>query len=361
MSLLQPHPYILQIKPYVGGKSKAGANQRVIKLSSNENTAGPSPKVAEALAGSGAKLFRYPDGSYAELREAIASVHNVDPARVVCGTGSDEIIALLIHSYAGPGTEVLYSQHGFLMYRIYAQSFGATPVAAPEKNLRTDIQAMLAAVTPQTKLVFVASPNNPTGSYLTKKELHELRKQLRPDILLAIDAAYAEYVDDADFSAGDELVEGGNTVVMRTFSKIYGISALRLGWGHCPPAVADVLNRARGPFNVNNVAVACGIAAVKDQAYVKQIREQNKAERARVEEGLKKLGITVHPSAANFVLAEFAETGKTAAAANAFLLNQGIIVREVAEYGLLRHLRITIGTKEENDILLAAFKDFMAA
>ncbi|MBN8532107.1 MAG: histidinol-phosphate transaminase [Alphaproteobacteria bacterium] len=360
MLTVQPHHYILEIKPYVGGKSKAGT-KRVIKLSSNENTAGPSPKVMEAMANAGEKLFRYPDGTYLELREAIGGAHGIDPSRVVCGTGSDEIIALLIHSYAGPGAEVLYSQHGFLMYRIYAQSFGATPVSAPEKNLRTDIHSLLAAVTPKTKLVFVANPNNPTGSYISREELHELRAKLRQDVLLVIDAAYAEYVDDPSFSAGDELVAAGNTVVLRTFSKIYGISALRLGWGHCPPAVADVLNRARGPFNVNNIAVACGIAAVKDQEYVRRMREQTIAERGRVAEHLNKLGIIVHPSAANFVLTEFAETGKTAAAANAFLLEQGIIVREVMEYGLPRHLRITIGTRQENDELLKALSDFMAA
>ena len=349
-------PSILQIKPYQGGKSSSDGAKRIIKLSSNENPMGPSPKALDAYKEAASTLFRYPEGSAQLLREAIADTYNLPADQLICGAGSDELIGLLIHAYAGPGDEVLYSAHGFLMYRIYALSHGATPVSAPEQNLHTDVDALLAAVTDRTKLVFVANPNNPTGSYISADELRRLRNGLPPHVLLVIDAAYSEYVEEADYSNGEELVaQTENTVMLRTFSKIYALSALRLGWGYAPPTIIAVLNRVRSPFNVNTPAMLTGTAAVRDQAYVATARTQNNAELRKVAEALGDMGLTVYPSVCNFVLVKFpADTGKNAADINQFLMSEGIIPREVGNYGLPECLRISIGLPEENDALIAA-------
>ncbi|MEI6730342.1 MAG: histidinol-phosphate transaminase, partial [Pseudomonadota bacterium] len=265
-NLPQPKPGIMSIIPYVPGKSKTGQNaKRVIKLSSNENTLGASPKALEAFALHAEKLFRYPDGNFVELRKAIAEVHNLDYEKIVCGAGSDELIGLIVHAYAGHGDEVLYSQYGFLMYKIYAQGAGAEAIAVPEKDLRADVDAIIASVTPKTKIVFLANPNNPTGSYLTFAELERLHQGLPSHVVLVIDEAYAEYADKSDYSDARKLVESSQNVVMlRTFSKIYGLASLRLGWGYVPSNIADALNRLRGPFSVSGVAQIAGIAAIKD-------------------------------------------------------------------------------------------------
>lgn len=363
MSLPQPKPSVMSIKPYVAGKSKAsGSVQKIIKLSSNENNLGPSPAVIKAIADHAPKAFRYPDGSAAELRQAIGKVHGLDPERIVCGAGSDELIGLLVHAYAGAGDEVLYSQYGFLMYKIYSQAAGATPVTAPERNLTADVDALLAKVVPQTKIVFLANPNNPTGSYLPTAEVKRLRDKLPPNVILAIDGAYAEYVDRPDYTDGRELVDSTpNTVMLRTFSKIYGMSSLRLGWGYFPPAIADALNRIRSPFNVSAVAQAAGIAAIYDVKYTQHCKEYNAKWLKIVGDEIKDMGFTVYPSIANFVLVEFTNTGtKTAEVANKFLMERGIIPRDVVGYGLPDCLRITIGTEEENQALLKALKEFSA-
>lgn len=352
-----PKPSIMQISPYVAGKSKAAGTQRIIKLSSNENPLGPSPKAIEAFKAQAGSLNRYPDSGHAELREAIAGVYKLNPAHLICSAGSDELIGMIIQAYTQAGDEVLYPAHGFLMYKIYALSQGATPVTAPEQNFRTDVDALLAAVTPKTKIVFLANPNNPTGSYITKAELKKLRDGLRPDILLAIDNAYCEYLTEADYSTGDELVTTTeNTITLRTFSKIYGLPALRLGWGHAHPAIIDVLNRIRGPFNVNSAAIAAGIAAVQDTAYTTHSRDTNNAELARVNKALSAL-VHVYPSVTNFVMIEL-DSAERVAACNAFLTERGLITREIAPYNLASKLRISLGTAEENDLMIAAMKEF---
>lgn len=359
MTLPKPKENILQISPYQPGKSKA-AGARIIKLASNENPHGPSPKALEAFRNSAAALYRYPDGGATDLRAAIAEVYGLDAARIVCGAGSDELISLLIGVFAGPGDEVLYSQHGFLMYKIYAQLHGATPVTAPETNLRTDIAAIAAAVTPRTKIVFIANPNNPTGSYITRAELAELRRNLPEHVILAVDAAYAEYVEAEDYSNGLELATATeNTVMLRTFSKIYGLATLRLGWGYFPAAIADALNRARSPFNISTPAMLAGIAAVRDVEYTAFCRADNARELARVSAAVAALGLIVHPSVGNFVLIEFPSAGKTASAANAYFMERGIIPREVGGYGLPRHLRISIGVADENQAMLETLTAFM--
>jgi len=281
--------------------------------------------------------------------------------QIVCGAGSDELIGLLVHAYAGAGDEVLISEHGFLMYKIYAQSNGATVVAAKEKNLRTDVDAMLAAVTDRTKIVFVANPNNPTGSYLNSTEMAKLHAGLPKHVILAIDGAYAEYPSVPDYTDGSELVaKHDNVVMLRTFSKIYGLSSLRLGWCYAPAAIADVLNRIRGPFNVSTPATLAGIAAIEDISYANASRTFNNRELAKLEGGLRALGLVVHPSIANFVLVEFSKDKHTAADASAYLMERGLIVREVANYGLPHCLRITVGLEEDNQAVLTTLKDFLA-
>ncbi len=361
-ALPKPKPGILDISPYVAGKSKTkDAAAKILKLSSNESSLGPSPKALKAYSEHAAKLHRYPDSSVLELRKAIAAVHGLDAERIVCGAGSDELIGLLTHAYAGEGDEVLYSEHGFLMYKIYAQGSGATPVTAAEKNLTADVNAILAKVTPKTRIVYLANPNNPTGSYLAASELKRLHDGLPGDVILAIDSAYAEFADKADYSCGKELVDmTQNTVMLRTFSKIYGLSSLRIGWGYFPAAIADVLNRVRGPFNVSGVSIAVGIAAVEDVAYTEQVKKHNNIWLAWMSEELTKLGLLVHPSIANFLLVEFTSPGKTSAAANVFLMDRGIIAREVVNYGLPKCLRITIGTEEENRAVVDALRAFLA-
>ena len=357
-----PRPGILDIAPYVGGEATIAGVERPIRLASNESALGPSPKAMAAFRALAGEIHRYPEGNAEALREAIGRAHHLDPARIVCGAGSDELIALLLRCYAGPGDEVLYSRHGFLMYPIGALSVGATPVAAPERALTADVDALLERVTERTRLVFVANPNNPTGTYLGAHELARLHAGLPPSVLLAIDAAYAEFVNRNDYEAGVGLVDRAENVVMlRTFSKIYALAGLRLGWAYCPPAIADVLNRVRGPFNVSTPAMAAGIAAVEDTVSLARARAHNDRWLPWVSERLAKLGMPLTPSVGNFVLPRFPdEPGHDAEAAFAFLQAHGILTRKMGGYGLPQHLRITIGTGEEMEKVAAVLGDFMA-
>ncbi len=356
-----PRPGVLSIEPYAGGKSALPGQTKTIKLSSNEGALGPSPRAVEALRKAAESAHRYPDGAAAALRAAIGKRFGLDPERIVCGAGSDELIALLTKAYSGPGDEVLYSQYGFVMYPIATHAAGATPVQAPENDYRADIEALIARAGARTKICFLANPNNPTGTYVTAAELKRLRDGLPPHTLLVIDAAYAEYVARNDYSAGVELVDAHDNVVMtRTFSKIFALGGLRLGWAYCPPNVADVLNRVRGPFNVSAPAQAAGIAALEDLAFTDRSRAHNDMWLPWLSQQLADLGLEVLPSVGNFVLVEFpANGGKSAAAANAHLNARGIIPRAVANYGLPNHIRITIGTEPEMRAVVAALAEFM--
>ena len=360
---LVPRPGILDISPYVGGEAKVAGIQRPIRLASNESALGPSAKAIAAYRALAGEMHRYPDGNAQELREALAQCHGVDPARIVCGAGSDELIGLLLRCYAGPGDEVLYSRHGFLMYPINALAAGATPIAAPERDLTTDVDAVLARVTERTRIVFIANPNNPTGTYLAAGEMARLHAGLPPSVLLAIDAAYAEFVNRNDYEAGIALVNRADNVVMlRTFSKIYALAGLRLGWAYCPPPIADVLNRVRGPFNVSAATQAAGIAAVDDTEALNRARAHNDQWLPWLSERLAKLGLPLTPSVANFVLARFPDDPRrNADAAFAFLQSRGILTRKMGGYGLPHHLRITIGTGPEMESVAAALAEFMAA
>ncbi len=357
---LQPRPAILNVSPYVGGEAGLEGVNRVVKLSSNEGAFGPPPAAIEAARQAAGELHRYPDGGSTALRQAIGARFGLDPARIVCGAGSDELLALLISAYAGPGTEIVMTAHGFSMYAIAGEASGARVIKAPERNLAADIDAMLAAVSPATRIVFLANPNNPTGSLAPEHEVARLRAGLPPDVLLVIDAAYAEYVERPDYDPGVALVDAGdNTVMTRTFSKMFGLGGLRLGWCYAPLAVADVLNRLRGPFNVSLAAQAAGIAALSERGWVEAGRVHNTAQRARLAAALTDAGIRVWPSEGNFVLADFTTAG-LAAAADAALRARGVIVRAMGGYGLPHCLRITVGTVEEVATVSDALAAFMA-
>lgn len=344
----KPRPGIDLIAPYVGGESRA-ETARVYRLASNEGALGPSPKAAEAYRALADDLHRYPDGGSGGLREALADRWSLDVDRIVCGAGSDELISLLVSAYAGPGDEVIHSAHGFMMYRLSALGAGATPISVPEKNRTTDVDAILAAVTDNTRLVLLANPNNPTGTYLTADEVEKLIAGLPPQVLLVIDGAYAEYVEVPDYPDAAALVERHENVVMlRTFSKIFALAALRLGWAYCPPAIADTLNRVRGPFNVNAPAQAAGIESLHDTDFLKKSIDLNRQWRAVLTQNLRGLGLGVADSIGNFILVDFADLeGISAAGALEYLKSRGVLVRGMAGYGLPDCLRISIGLDED--------------
>ena len=338
---IRPQPGILDIALYVGGKAQLAGQPNAVKLSSNENPFGPSDKAKEAFGRTIHTLHRYPSTDHAELRQAIAEVHGLDADRVICGVGSDEIITFLCQAYAGPKDEVVFTEHGFLMYRISALAAGATPVEVAERARTTDVDAILAACTKHTKLVFIANPNNPTGTMIPLSEVERLADGLPPQAILVLDGAYAEYVDGYD--GGQALIEARSNVVMtRTFSKIYGLGGLRIGWGYGPRAIIDVLNRVRGPFNLSSTQLETAEAAVRDQEFVQRCRGENARLRVWLAEALAELGVPSDAPMANFVLARF-DSEDEAGACDAFLQSQGLIVRRVASYKLPQCLRITVG------------------
>lgn len=358
-----PKPGILDIEAYVPGESHVPGGLKPIKLSSNETPFGASPQAVAAYREAASSLERYPDGQSTALRVAIGHRYGLDPSRIVCGAGSDELLNLIAHAYLGPGDEGLFTEHGFLVYRIAILANGATPVVAPEKELRTDVDAILARVSPRTRVVFLANPNNPTGTYIPIGEVRRLRVGLPESVLLVLDAAYAEYVQRNDYEAGIELVSTTqNTVMTRTFSKIHGLAALRIGWAYCPAGVADVINRIRGPFNLSSAAIAAGAAAIADAAHAEAAARHNERWLPKLQEALELIGLKVTPSVANFVLIHFPKSSaKSAAAADAFLKSRAILLRRVSSYGLPDCLRMTIGSDEDNTAVLKALAEFMGA
>jgi histidinol-phosphate aminotransferase len=357
----QPRPGVLEISPYVPGKSAAPGAVKVFKLSSNETPLGPSPKAIAAYHAVAEHLQEYPEGSAADLRDAIGRAFGLDPDRIVCGAGSDDILNLLARAYLADGDEAIHTTHGFLVYPIATLGTGAKPVVATETNFTADVDAILKAVTPRTKMVFLANPNNPTGTYLPFDEVKRLHKGLPSHVLFVLDAAYAEYVRRNDYEAGIELVATSDNVVMtRTFSKIHGLAALRLGWMYGPAHVVDAINRIRGPFNVNTAVMRAGIAAIGDTAHQERAREHNARWLAWLLAEIPKLGLKVTPSVANFVLIHFPETkGRTAKDADAFLTERGLILRYVAAYKLPNALRLTVGSEEANKLVVSALAEFM--
>ncbi len=361
-----PKPGILDIELYVGGRSAAPGAAKVYKLSSNESPLGPSPKAVAALTAAAQSLERYPDGNSRLLREAIGKVYGLDPARIVVGgEGSGPLLTLIANAYLMPGDEAIFSRHAFLIYEIATRANSARPVIVDEKvtnrGIRIDIDAMLAAVTAKTRIVYIANPNNPTGSYLTREEMKRLHAGLPANVLLVIDAAYGEFCDAPDYDIGLELARAhGNVVMTRTFSKIHGLAALRLGWAFVPQPVADVLNRIRAPFPTSPLQQQAGAAAIADTAHVARAAAHNAQWRQWLIAEIRQLGLKVDDSAANFVLIHFAPGTKGAEAADAFLIARGVILRQVGAYGLPDALRLTVGTEEANRAAVAALKDFVA-
>jgi histidinol-phosphate aminotransferase len=354
-----PKPGVLDIAPYVGGRASAPGVAKVYKLSANENPLGPSPAAVAAYVEAQKNLEQYPEGSARVLREAIGTAFGLDPARIVCGgDGSDELLKMLGNAYLRAGDEVIFTEHAFVIYKIITLANSAVPVIVPEKNLHADVDALLAAVTPKTRIIYLANPNNPTGTYLPHSEVRRLHAGLRSDILLVIDAAYAEYVRRNDYESGIEMVANFNNVVMtRTFSKL-GLGGLRVGWAYCPAAVADVLNRVRGPFNVSMPQQLAAAAAVKDRAHIDKSVEHNARWISWLREEIRKLGLRVDDSVGNFMLVHFADK-KTADAADAFLSSRGLILRAVGNYGLPQCLRLSVGTEEANRLVVRALAEFM--
>ncbi len=357
-----PRPGIMEISPYVGGRSTASGHANTIKLSSNESALGPSPKAQAAYRELAGSLHRYPDGGATELRMALGALHGIDPDRIVCGNGSDELLQLVAHAYAGPGDEIVYCRHGFLVYPIATLAVGATPVVAPETDYTADVDAILGLVTERTRIVFLANPNNPTGTYIPKGELRRLWGGLPEHVVLVVDSAYAEFAPTEDYDSGLDLAGMAPNVVMtRTFSKAYGLAALRLGWAYGPPAIIDVLHRIRGPFNANAAALAAALAALEDQDHIARARQHNERCLGALAARLRASGLHVVPSVCNFLLVRFPdEPGRDAAAADRFLTERGIVARRMEPYHLADCLRITIGLEAENEALAQALEAFMA-
>jgi len=359
MNAPQPRPGVLDVQPYVGGESSIPGIHRIIKLASNEAALGPSPKAIAAARGTKDQLCRYPDGACSALRQTLGQLHGLDPQQIACGAGSDELLAILMRAYAGPGDEVLCSQYGFLMYAIAATAIGAKVIKAPEVNRTVDVDALLARVTPKTRCLFLANPNNPTGTYLPFSEIRRLHAGLPKTVLLVLDAAYAEYMTAADYQSGVALVDAAENVVMtRTLSKIYALGGLRVGWCYGSAAIIDVINRVRGPFNVTTTAQLAAIAALEDQSHMEKVRHHTQIWLDWTSKRLRQLGLSVADSFGNFVLVDFKDSAQ-ADAADIYLRQRGIIVRKMGPYALPASLRITIGTASEMRLLVKQLNAFM--
>jgi histidinol-phosphate aminotransferase len=357
----EPRPGIMQIAAYVPGRH-GGPGEKVWKLSSNETPLGASPAAIEAARAILDQLELYPDGGAHDLRDAIAQTHGLNPANILCSNGSDELLGLLAQTYLTPGDEGIYTEHGFLVYRIQILAAGGVPVVVKEKGERADVDAILAAVTDRTRIVFLANPNNPTGTYIPYDEVRRLQAGLPQNVLLVLDAAYAEYVRRNDYESGFELVSASQNVVMtRTFSKIYGLAAARIGWMYAPAHVVDAVNRVRGPFNVNAIAIAAGAAAMRDRTHIEKAVAFNDKWLPWVTTEVEKLGLRVTPSVGNFVLIHFPQDdpAHSAEAADRWLTERGFILRRVVGYGLPHALRMTIGPEEANRSFVAALNEFM--
>ncbi len=360
--ILVPKPGVLDVEIYEGGGSDAPGVERVIKLSSNESPFGPSPKALVAAQEATVEAGIYPESSARDLRESLAAFHGLDAARIVCGNGSNELLTLIANCYLRPKDEAVMSAHGFLLYKIATLANSAVPIEMPEDDLKMDVDAVLAKVTGQTRLVYVANPNNPTGTYLNADELKRLHSGLPASALLVVDMAYAEYVCKNDYDLGFELVEAfDNGVITRTFSKIYGLASLRVGWAYCPEHVAETLNRVRLPFNVNIAGQRAAIAALEDRAHIDRSVRHNEKWRDWLTKNIRSLGLCVTESAANFVLICFPNiVGKSAADADQYLISRGLILRRLEAYKLPDCLRLTVGTEEANLTVFEALSQFMS-
>ncbi len=343
---------------YIAGEHELFNGIKPVILSANENPLGAGKKAIASYKDAADNLFRYPDGGATKLRKAIAKRFDLNADNIICGAGSDELLTFITRIFAGPDDEIIYSQHGFLMYKINAMHVGATPISVKEKNLTTDVDAILNAINDKTRIVFIANPNNPTGSYISNDEMLRLANGLPDNVILVIDAAYAEYVSNADYADGSKLVESHENIIMtRTFSKIFGLASLRLGWCYCSPVIADLINRIRGPFNVNIPAQAAGIAAIEDIQHMEKSRSHNDYMLDKFGDELKLLGLDVPQSVGNFLLAGFIDK-KTAKQAYDYMLKNGVIARAMGGYGLPKYIRFTIGLEEECQKAITILRQF---
>jgi len=362
-SLVAPE-YVRKIAPYLPGKPiselarEFGLPERdIVKLASNENPRGPSPAVRAALAAATEELSRYPDGNGFELKAALAARYAIAPEQIVLGNGSNDVLELVTQAFLRPGDHAVYSRHAFAVYPLATQARGAIGIEVPAANLGHNLPAMRAAITPTTRVVFVANPNNPTGTWLAPDALERFIASVPDGVLVVLDEAYNEYLEPAQQAASASWVgRYSHLIVSRTFSKAYGLAALRIGYGIMEPSVANVLNRVRQPFNVNGLAQAAALAALADTAYVEESRSLNRAGMRQLEEGLRGLGLEWVPSHANFLLVKVGDAGSVYLR----LLKRGIIVRPVANYALPEWLRVTIGLPAENQRFLAALADALA-
>lgn len=360
MSSVKTHSWIEDLNVYVSGKSKVSDGGKSIKLSANESALGPSPLAIAAYKNAATSLHRYPDPAYHDLRAAIAEKYNLDAGRIICGVGSDEILKLACRAYLKPGDEAIYMDHSFSMYPIATKSVGAIPVLVNDVDYKANIDNILAAITDRTRIIFLANPNNPTGTYLPATDIKHLWQNIPENVLLILDGAYAEFVEEDDYQAGIELIEKSENVLMtRTFSKLYGLAALRLGWGYAAKEISQTLDKIRDPFNVPSSAQVAGIAALKDVGFELKAIQFNTRWRNWLSQQLTGLGLTIIPSVTNFILIKFIAGNKSATAANEFLLKEGYILRYYNEQGLDDCLRLTVGTEDENNALIRLLKEFM--
>ena len=360
MSGPKTHNWIEKLDVYVTGKSKANSEKPPVKLSANESALGPSPKAMAAYKNAAEDLHRYPDPAYQELRLTLAHKYKIDQKRIVCGVGSDEILKLVCRAYLKPGDEAVFVAHSFSMYPIAVISVGGIPIEVDDVDYTANVDNILASVNEKTKIIFIANPNNPTGTYLPNNEIERLWKNIPDSVLLVLDAAYAEFINEEDYDAGISLVEKSQNVIMtRTFSKLYGLAALRLGWGYSCNEISETLDKIRDPFNVPSSAQIAGIEALKDTEFEKLAFDHNQKWRKWLMSELNTLGFTVIPSHTNFILFKFKDEIKTAKVANDFLLSHGFILRYYNGQGLEKFLRLSVGTETENKEVISLLKEFM--
>ncbi len=361
-SILNPKRGIDTINLYTGGVSKISGLENIIKLSSNESPFGPSAKVAEAYKKSSNKLSRYPELTAESLQTIIAKKHNLNPDQIICGTGSDEILIFTVLTFCSPGDEVIHAEHGFEMYPIMTKYAGAESILASEIDYKINIESVVNKITDSTKIIFIANPNNPTSTYLNRKELRSLLNLVPKRIVVVIDAAYAEFVDAQDYDKSFDLAnEFENVLITRTFSKAYSLAGLRLGWGYGSKNLIDLLKKIRPPFNLPPGAIAAGIAALDDDQHLQKVVDHNSSVKSWFIKELNQLGFKAFETQTNFVFVIIPEKGKqNAGNVNNFLLSRGIAVRYLLSYGLKNAIRITLGTKTELNQTLNALKEFLS-
>tara|TARA_B100000686_G_C16704805_1_gene925623 strand:- start:437 stop:1516 length:1080 start_codon:yes stop_codon:yes gene_type:complete len=348
-----PKPIKFEVERYEGGLSQLKKIANPIKLSANESALGPSPRAIQAFENNKDKIFKYPESDSSTLREVLSEKFNIDSKRIICGSGSDQIFDLTCNLFLEPGDEVIVTEYGFIMHRIYASLHKAKVIIAKEKNFRASVNEILEKVSNKTKIVFIANPNNPTGTYLSKNEMLDLRKKLKSNILLVVDDAYFEFLNSDDYSSGLDLFkDSSNVLITRTFSKIYGLAGLRLGWGYSSKEIIDAMYQIKPPFNVNRAALSAGVEAVKDNEWTKRAIEHNTLWAKKIFSVLKESNIKTNVPTGNFFLMSFDETKINSDEIFEKLASNKLILRKMTQYKILNALRLTIGNKDENELFI---------